>query len=124
MRKILFSFSWYVFTNRPVLFKLQKWIPLRVRVALHTLHKKNKNEDIFIKTTYASKKQGSPPDPFISICYIDILTSQRLCRIDILTSSHVSDNGYTKNIISVIGIDSHFLLKFFILHKVMCRLRP
>ena len=32
VRKLLFSFSWYIFNDRLILLKLQKWLPLRVRV--------------------------------------------------------------------------------------------
>ena len=34
-RKILFSFSWYIFMHKPINLKLEKWIPLRVRVTYY-----------------------------------------------------------------------------------------
>ena len=34
VRKILFSFSWYIFIHKPIDLKLEKWLPLKVRVVL------------------------------------------------------------------------------------------
>ena len=47
-RKILFSFSWYIFVHKPIDLKLEKWLSLRVKVMNLYLRRKNKNKYIFI----------------------------------------------------------------------------
>ena len=56
-RKILFSFSWYIFMNRPILLKLQKWLPLRVKVRILYCYKKIKIKTFLSKRIPPPKKR-------------------------------------------------------------------